>query len=52
MTSNLVMFIHQIGKDMFPYIGMEKNKVKLIRTVAVSHNNDDKKQKREVKSVN
>jgi hypothetical protein len=41
-----------MGKDMFPYNRIEKNKMRLFRSVAVSHNDDDNKQKREVKSVN
>jgi hypothetical protein len=49
-----MIFIHQMGKDMFPYNGREKNKMRLIRSVAVSHDDDDddNKQKGEVKSVN
>jgi len=31
-----MMFIHQMGEDMFPYNGIEKIKMRLIRSVAVT----------------
>jgi len=36
MTSNLMMFIHHLGKDMFLYNRIGKNKMRLIRSVAVT----------------
>jgi hypothetical protein len=31
-----MVFIHQMGKDMFPYNGTEKNKMRLIISFAVT----------------